>query len=703
MRLSALALLLFAGCSEPILVSFDEPPIASIQSPLDATEIPEGGTVTFVGRVNDDGPPERVVVSWLDNGTGVLAENVVPDDDGLVSLTTAALTLGSHAITLRAVDPTNLSGEDSVSVTVVEVYETPAITIIVPGAGSRVDQDADLLFEATVSDPQDPPQDLFVDAESDLDGFLCGLDVATDGNATCLTSLPTVGTHRITFTVTDTDGNTAKRTASLRVDPVAQVPTVVIAQPQSGAVLRSGRPSQFTATVTDPQTAAFQLVAVVSSDAEGELCRPPVDGSGLTSCAKALTVLGTHLITVSATDLDGNTGTQSVLVTVSDGTDIDDDLDGFTEQQGDCDDSDRLTFPGAPETPNGEDDNCNGTRDEGTTLYDDDGDGFCESTTTPCTDGAAGGDCNDGSGSAYPGQPEVCGDGIDNNCLSGIDEDGAANCSTWWRDADNDNYGDPTVSGCSCSVPANSAFNDRDCDDATAAINPGIADAPDAIDNNCDGRRDEGTRKYDDDGDGYCEDTACTTQPNGTTALGNDCNDADGLVNPAAPEVCDDGVDNNCDTNKNEGENNPGCATFYRDQDGDTFGAGAGKCYCAGTGLYTAQNNTDCYDQNPLAFPGQQDWFTSARGDGSFDYNCASGNEPRYDGEYTCKCTIFLGPIPVVVDPFEPGWDNQPSCGQSGTWYTSCEYPVADLDGLGLCIPVGPASATTQSRVQSCH
>jgi hypothetical protein len=42
----------------------------------------------------------------------------------------------------------------------------------------------------------------------------------------------------------------------------------------------------------------------------------------------------------------------------------DDDLDGFTENQGDCDDLNALAYPGAPETVNGVDDDCDGAIDE---------------------------------------------------------------------------------------------------------------------------------------------------------------------------------------------------------------------------------------------------------------------------------------------------------------------------------------------------
>jgi hypothetical protein len=51
-------------------------------------------------------------------------------------------------------------------------------------------------------------------------------------------------------------------------------------------------------------------------------------------------------------------------VAALEGLAIDDDLDGFTENQGDCDDADGAVFPGATEIANGVDDDCNGLIDD---------------------------------------------------------------------------------------------------------------------------------------------------------------------------------------------------------------------------------------------------------------------------------------------------------------------------------------------------
>lgn len=86
-----------------------------------------------------------------------------------------------------------------------------------------------------------------------------------------------------------------------------------------------------------------------------------------------------------------------------------------------------------------------------------------------------------------------------------------------------------------------------DCDDADSLVNPGaIEDCSDGIDNNCNGLIDIADASavgcagcLDSDGDLF--------SPEGGTCGPIDCDDTDAAVNPGAVEICNDGVDNDCD------------------------------------------------------------------------------------------------------------------------------------------------------------
>ena len=134
------------------------------------------------------------------------------------------------------------------------------------------------------------------------------------------------------------------------------------------------------------------------------------------------------------------------------------------------------------------------------------------------------------------------------------DKDPGLNPATqWYADQDGDGFGGTSPVASGCEAPADSVANNADCDDVDPEIHPGAPEVCDEIDQDCDGDVASTATWYPDgDGDGYGDPAGqtveqCESPGDGWSADPTDCDDVDPKVSPGSREICDDGLDQNCD------------------------------------------------------------------------------------------------------------------------------------------------------------
>ena len=288
----------------------------------------------------------------------------------------------------------------------------------------------------------------------------------------------------------------------------------------------------------------------------------------------------------------------------------------------DCDDGSSLISPDQPEICNdGLDNDCNPTTPD---IFDGDGDGFlCNA------------ECLDDNPAANPDAAEKCDDGIDNDCDGQVDGD------------DDD---------CACVDSDGDGYACADCVDGDVDINPGQPEiCNDGIDNDCNPATPD---VFDVDGDGFncaidCDDDNSLINPGvsevGCDGIDNDCNaqtddvvdgDGDGFacdldcddnalgINPDAIEFCFDDLDNNCDGQVDAQDDECSCDS-PTDLDADGF-----RCL-------------DCNDGNPLVNPGSQEVCADG-----IDNDCNPLTPDIFDSDGDgFNCVLDCGPTDPNVNP----------------------------------------------------
>jgi cysteine-rich repeat protein len=240
------------------------------------------------------------------------------------------------------------------------------------------------------------------------------------------------------------------------------------------------------------------------------------------------------------------------------------------------------------------------------------------------------------------------------------------------------------------------------------------------------------TAPLDEDGDGH------SPEANG---CGDDCDDTNETVYTGAPELCDK-VDNDCNERVDEKALN-----WYVDCDGDGFAVAdsipqtgcemppAPECKAGLASTWTTRvpssaGESDCWDSDPNVHPrtAPEDalaWSSkeiSGRSVGEdFDYNCVSGNEPRWtktdalSGDVSCGGSVISPALEVLplelaqagyglAQVISPGIGVIQLCQGSAGW-TAASAPACGKNAsyTGCSSASGTCKRVTASKQQECR
>ncbi len=353
---------LFAlACTDAGVQSYNTPPAVSIVSPEDGAVADPGSLVELYGVARDAQTTyKELQITWESSLDGVF-DTEVPDTNGDMHLAKNDLSPGLHVITLVATDIAGDSASVSIGLQIGDAANqegAPTIVLINPNEGEQVGSSATINLLGTVTDDIDSPDTLPVEVLDDPDGILWTGYATATGTLEVPFQPHTLGIHTLSVSAIDSEGKKGTATVSFEVVQ-DNVPLVNIGAPGDGDWFDTVDSVTFRGNVSDDTTAKELLAVSWTSDIQGALSTAIPDSNGDTTFATTL-LGGTHVVTLTATDLDGNIGRDSLVVNIDDPLARDDDGDGYTEYGGDCDDTDDTLSPGEVDICDAIDNDCDG-------------------------------------------------------------------------------------------------------------------------------------------------------------------------------------------------------------------------------------------------------------------------------------------------------------------------------------------------------
>lgn len=273
----------------------DEAPNLAITSPGNGSSFTEGESITFTASASDaeDGNIGSSII-WSSNIDGNL---------GTGASISATLSGAAHTISARVTDSDGNQVTQVISVTVeAQINVAPTLNITSPSSGSDFEDNENISFTANANDEEDGDLGSVIQWDSNIDGSI--------GTGASVSATLTAGSHIVTATVTDSDGESVSKVINVNISAANDTaPEITITAPVGGSSFGVSDTITFTATATDEEDGDIGSNIVWYSDLEGQI------GQG-----NSLSVTlgeGAHLITAEITDSQGNVSQSEVNITVA--------------------------------------------------------------------------------------------------------------------------------------------------------------------------------------------------------------------------------------------------------------------------------------------------------------------------------------------------------------------------------------------------
>jgi K+/H+ antiporter YhaU regulatory subunit KhtT len=279
-----------------VIVPANTAPVATITSPTDNATSDFGDMITFTASATDteDGVLTGNSLVWTSDKDGQIGTGA--------SFQTVSLSVNTHVIVLAATDSEGAVGYDTVTV-VIGGNSAPVVTITSPTDDATYNSGDTMTFTASATDAED--------------GVLTGSSLVwtsdKDGQIGTGASFQTVSlsvnTHVIVLAATDSEGAVGSDAVTVVIGGNS-APVAIITSPGDSSTFNSSDIISFIGTATDTEDGTLSGNSLVwTSDRDGQF------GRGETKQTSDLSI-GEHVVILTSTDSDGNTGVDSVHTTI---------------------------------------------------------------------------------------------------------------------------------------------------------------------------------------------------------------------------------------------------------------------------------------------------------------------------------------------------------------------------------------------------